>query len=159
MKTKNLNSEKKVSENFVIHNINIVNVNLEKSEKKKMITSKITRQEILDTVSQYELLGKVTELQLPSLTREGDYNSFKLEFDKLTGSRARCYTATLFKHSFSDLAISECKARGVKLDKETLKNLFERFAQIQTSFFSLHSKGDVRKGYYNEFLAYSRNSK
>jgi hypothetical protein len=156
MIAKNLQLEGKVKtrEAFLLNNVNV-------SDKGRciMITSKITRQEILDTVSQYELLGKVSELQLPSLTREGDYNSFKLEFDKLTGSRARCYTATLFKHSFSELAKSESEARGVKIDKETLKNLFERFAQIQTSFFSLHSKGDVRKTYYNEFLSYLRNSK
>lgn len=124
-----------------------------------MIVSKITKDEVFARINQAELTQQLDTLNLPCLRRAGEYKSFHEEFEKFSGSRARCFSAGFFRHTFSELAAAESKVRGTKLSKADITNLHERLAQILCSFFGYHPKNPVRVEYKSQFEKYLRTQK
>lgn len=126
-----------------------------RGEIKQMIKDKITLDDVEEAIVQYTDTERIDLLNIPTIERSGEYNSLKPRFDKLSGSRSRCFCTGFFKHSFSELVEAERIARGTKLSQNDVINLFERLSQILKSFFAEHSKGDLRSEYakqYHQFL-------
>lgn len=115
------------------------------------ILDKITKADVDGHIAQAELLGDFSGILVP-VEKVGDYQSMKPEFDKFSGSRARCFTTGMFRHTFGELAEAEAAARGVKLSKSDITNLFERLGQVLYTFFGQHPKGEVRMTYRSEYL-------
>ena len=173
MKTKIQTEKKARLSGFVFHSSNIVTVklsdkrgftmkNLDNKNQAQFvgkILDKITLEEIFAYVAQAEALNAIDAINVPCISRSGDYSSFHAKFDKFSGSRSRCFCTGFFKFSFQALAEAEAQARGTKLSKADIVNLHERLAQVLKSFFATHAKNNVRLAYKNEFQNYLRNYK